>query len=201
MAFCLVFSIGATAQQLRPAATAAVTTTGGTNGQIALFNGPSSITNSIVYQTAAGIGINRIPQATLDVNGLALLRGDNYITGAKLATPAAGGNSHPLRFVAEAYNSSSKAVVQPYFQLQSEPTGNNSNSPGAIFTFLYNNGTGSSPAETGLYFNPDGTIHFSSAQTFPITQAPKDLRGQQVRPVRLVHRDRQVLSTSVCRHL
>ena len=154
-----------------------VTTTGGTSGQLPLFSGASTIVNSMIYQTTAGIGINRVPAATLDVNGTVFLRGDNTITVASAPTATKGAVSHALRFTGGAYNSSSKAVVEPYFQLQSEPSGNNTASPAATFNLLYNTGTASAPTETGFYINPNGTIHFAAAQTFPTGSGAGTITG------------------------
>lgn len=158
-------------------AVTAVTTTGGTNGQLPLFSGASTVVNSMIYQTTAGIGINRVPTATLDINGTVLFRGDNTITPASAISATAGSASHALRFTGGAYNSSTKAAVEPYFQLQSEPSGNNTASPAATFNLLYNTGTASAPTETGFYINPNGTIHFAAAQTFPTSSGAGTITG------------------------
>jgi hypothetical protein len=69
-------------------------------------------------------------------------------------------------FQASSYNSSTKAAALPAFQLQAEPTGNNTTAPAATFNLLYN-ANGGTPTETGLSFNGNGTIHFAPGQTFP----------------------------------
>jgi hypothetical protein len=66
-------------------------------------------------------------------------------------------------FLTEGYNSSSKAVVAPAFQLKAETAGNNTAAPSASFNLLYSNGSGT--VETGFHFNPSGTITFAPGQT------------------------------------
>jgi len=79
---------------------------------------------------------------------------------------AAGADSFPLNFQAEAWSSTANTVVVPLFQLQAEATGNNTPSPSATLNLLSSNGT-RAPAETGFSFNNNGTIHFAPGQTFP----------------------------------
>ena len=58
------------------------------------------------------------------------------------------------------------SVVAPRFQLQVEPTGNNTASPKETLNVLAS-ATASAPVETGLFINTNGTIHFAPGQTFP----------------------------------
>lgn len=152
-----------------PLATTNVTTTGGASGQVPVFNGTSSVVNSNIYSTSSGIGINHAPQPGLavDVLGKMVVRGIFDLGRVANATTSSGAVSNPLEFYAAVWNSSSGGQLNPFFQFQAEPTGNNTASTGATFNLLYNGpGTGAG-AETGFYINSNGTIHFASAQTFP----------------------------------
>ena len=144
-----------------------VITKGGTAGRLPLFTRPDRIQDSILYQNANGIGIGIAPTAALDVNGTTVFRGTASFLREALATPSAGARSFALQFQSSAFSSSTHAAVTPTFQFQAEPTGNNTKTPGAALHLLY--GTGSTPSESGFYINADGTIHFASTQTFPIT--------------------------------
>ncbi|MFT4111525.1 hypothetical protein [Silvibacterium sp.] len=145
-----------------------VTTPGGSSGYIPAFTGTTTIGSSIIQTNSTGVGIGRAPNGTLDVNGQIVARG--WLTMARLgnATTSAGSNSAPILFQTSGYNSSSKADQTPYFQFQANAVNNNTSTPGATLNFLYGNGT-SALADTGLYINSNGTIHFASAQTFPST--------------------------------
>ena len=150
-----------------PNAVTTVTTTGGTTGSVPLFSGASTIVNSNIFQGANGIGIGITGAATtLDVNGATTLRGDTTLLRTGTPTTAAGTPSHLLIFSAGAINSATSGLVKPSFQWRAEPTGNNTASPNATLNLLSSNGT-AAPAETGFFFNPNGTIHFASGQTFP----------------------------------
>jgi hypothetical protein len=143
------------------------TTTGGFSGYLPVFTGPTTISNSTIYQNADGIGINGIPYAALDVTGRTIFRGTMVVSRNGNATSAAGFGSVPLQFFANGWDSTINGPVQPVMQLQAEPSGNNTASPGATLNLLYSNGV-TNAAETGLYFNANGTIHFAAGQTFPI---------------------------------
>jgi hypothetical protein len=145
-----------------------VTTTGGTSGYLPVFTGKSTVGDSILYSSATGIGVGDVPNssAVFDVNGKSIWRGNLNISRTGNATASAGTNSFPISFDTMAYNSSLTADVSPVFYWQAEATGNNTASPGATMNLLYNKNSGTG-AETGLYFNPNGTIHFASGQTFP----------------------------------
>ncbi len=152
-----------------PDTTTNVTTTGGTSGYLPLFTGAAAITDSLVFQNTLGIGIGDVPNGALDVNGKSIFRGPLQVARIGNATTAAGVNSNPFAFFAQAYNSSTKANVGPYFELQAEPTGNNTATPGATLHLLYDNGSETTPPETGLSINANGTIHFATGQAFATT--------------------------------
>ncbi len=157
---------------ITPDGTSNVTTAGGTSGYLPVFTGTSSVGNSILYSSSTGIGVGDVPNssAVFDVNGKSIWRGLLNVSRAGTATTSTGYASFPMFFQASAWNTASKAALFPAFQLQAEPTGNNTATTGGTFNLLYaaNSGT---PAETGLYFNGNGTIHFASGQTFPGTGA------------------------------
>jgi hypothetical protein len=156
---------------ITPDATSNVTTPGGKSGYLPMFTGTASIADSIVFQNSLGIGIGDVPNGALDVNGKSIFRGPLQVARIGNATTAQGVDSNPFSFFAQAYSSSKKANVGPFFSLQAEPTGNNTSSPGATLNLLYNNGLSSANSETGFYFNTDGTIHFASNQVFQISSS------------------------------
>ena len=166
------YSAGVTPSVITPDGTSNVTTTGGTTGYLPVFTGTSSVGNSILFSSSTGIGVGDVPNssAVFDVNGKSIWRGLLNVSRAGTATTSKGYDSFPMFFQASAWNTASKAALFPAFQLQAEPTGNNTANTGGTFNLLYaaNSGT---PAETGLYFNGNGTIHFASGQTFPGTGA------------------------------
>jgi len=155
-----------------PDANSNVTTPGGTTGYLPVFTGTATVADSILFSTATGIGVGDVPNSTavFDVNGKSIWRGLLNVSRAGNATTAGGFDSYPMFFQASAFNSSTHAAVLPNFQLQVEPTGNNTASPGATFNLL-SSPTGGTPAETGLFFNSNGTLHFAPGQTFPGTGA------------------------------
>ena len=157
----------AEAATVSPDAAAAVTTPGGGSGYLSLFTGVSTVADSIVFQNTLGIGIGDLPNGMLDVNGKSIFRGPLQVARIGNATTAAGVNSNPFAFFAQAYDSSTKANVGPFFELQAEPTGNNTATPGATLHLLYDNGAEATPPETGLYINSNGTINFAPGQTLP----------------------------------
>ncbi len=162
------FAAAALTPDVIPAGDPPVTTAGGFSGYIPVFNSSSSIVNSMLYQNANGIGINGVAYAALDVSGRTIFRGTMVVSRNGNATSTSGVGSVPLQFWANDWNSTINGPVQPVMQLQAEPTGNNTASPGATLNLLYNNGTVLNASETGLYFNSNGTIHFATGQTFPI---------------------------------
>jgi hypothetical protein len=163
-------TVSAAAASASPDAGTTVTTTGGTATFVPLFNGASSIVNSEIVDTGTSVGIGGVPNAgaKLDVKGSMIMRGNMIVSRAGNATTSKGYPSYGFDFYANAYNSPTKTTYNPYFSLQSEPTGNNTTAPSATFNLLFSN-TGVPTAETGLYFNPNGTVHFATGQTFPGT--------------------------------
>lgn len=154
-----------------------VTTLGGTNGLVPVFNGTSTVANSLLYYSNGSLGVGRFPAAALDVQGKSIFRGGQVMSRSGDATTSAGATSSPLILQSSVFNTTNNAAVLPYFQLQVEPTGNNTAATGATMNMLYYSGIGAVPSETGLSFNPNGTIHFAAAQTFPITQGPAGPAG------------------------
>jgi hypothetical protein len=165
-------SANAAGGALPPSATD-VTTTGGTADYLPIFNGASTVIDSVLYQTGSGntakIGINTTtPAATLDVAGGATIRGLLNLPAAATATATAGADSRPFGLVASAYNSGSAASTNQVFHWQAEPVGNNTTSPSATLNLLF----AVAPAnatETGLKINSSGQITFATGQTFPGT--------------------------------
>jgi len=178
-AFALAGSItdtaGTTPAAVTSNAATTVTTTGGAANRVAKFSGANTVVNSLIYDNGTQVGIGTTsPSATLTVNGgltvdgISTLNGQAVLAAAGTATSSKSYPSQSIRFNTSAYNSSTKAVVPPHFQLQAEAINNNSASPGATFNLLAST-TSSTPTETGLYFNTNGTIHFAAGQTFPGT--------------------------------
>jgi hypothetical protein len=176
-------AVAAQSQKATPAVATAtpVTTTGGTNGLVPVFTGASTVGNSIIYANSTSVGIGLPPSVygVLDVGGQAIFRGAVSLARTGNATPAAGTNSYPFLFGFQYYNSAAKFVYNPSFSFQAEATGNNTANPAGTMNLLYYNGIGGVPKETGLYFNTNGTIHFSPAQTFPIAAGPTGPAGPQ----------------------
>jgi hypothetical protein len=170
-AFALAPTTSLAAAALTPGVTptagaAITTTTGGFSGYIPVFTSPTTIANSTIYQNANGIGINGVAYAALDVSGRTIFRGTMVVSRNGNATSTTGVGSVPLQFFANGWNSTINGPVQPVMQWQAEPTANNTAAPGATLNLLYSNGV-TNEAETGLYFNSNGTIHFAPGQTFP----------------------------------
>lgn len=136
-----------------PAASANVTTAGGTVNAIPLFTTATNIQNSILTQTG-----------TTTVN----VAGKLNLPALAAATAAAGKNSRPESFVASAFNSSTSAPVNQAFQLQAEAAGNDTAAPSGTLNLLYGSGA-TAPAETGLKISNKGLITFATGQAFPGT--------------------------------
>ena len=158
-----------------PDAVTTVTTTGGTTNKVAKFSGANTIVNSILYDNGTEVGIGTTsPTATLTVDGTIALDGTTTFNGAAVlgatgtATSTHSYSSQLLKAYTSAYNSSTKAVVQPRFEWQAEVKGNNTSTPAGTLNLLESN-TAASATETGFYFNADGTLHFAPGQTFPGT--------------------------------
>jgi hypothetical protein len=154
------------------ASSSTVTTTGGTSHYVPIFTGTTSIGDSQIYDAGTGVGIGDVPNkfAKLDVNGEMIMRGNMQVTRAGNATSSKGFPSYGFEFFSSAYNSSTKALDNPFFSLQSEPTGNNTSSPSATFNLLFSN-NGAAPAETGLSINSSGIINFANGQTFNLSSS------------------------------
>jgi hypothetical protein len=158
---------GSTPNALTPDTTSTVTTTGGTNLYLPKFSGTASIINSEIYDTGSSVGIGDAPASgiKLDVNGPLTVRGNTTLAQIGSAISSQAYASHGFGFVSSVYNSSTKVTDTPSFQLQSEPVGNNTGSTSATFNLLYGK-DGATPAETGLYINSAGVIHFVPGQPF-----------------------------------
>ncbi len=160
---------------ITPDAATAVTTTGGTANKLAKFSGSNTIVNSILFDNGTEVGVGTTsPTATLTVGGTMTVDGISTMNGQLLldaegtATASQAFSSEPFKLITSAFNSSSKSVVPPRFQLQAEVTGNDTASPNATLNLLASPNA-NAPTETGLYFNTNGTVHFASGQTFPGT--------------------------------
>jgi hypothetical protein len=156
-----------------PAVATTVTTTGGTANKVAKFSGTNTIVNSILFDNGTEVGIGTTsPTATLTVDGTLTIDGvstfNNYLqlspTGT--ATSSQSFDSQVFKLFASAFNSSSMTVVQPRFEWEVEPTGNNTATPNGTLNLLASPGA-PALAETGLFLNTNGTIHFAPGQTFP----------------------------------
>jgi hypothetical protein len=162
----------AAGQSVSPGAATDVTTTGSTGTFLPVFNGASTIIDSVMVQVGTGstakIGINTTtPTSTLGVNGAATI-GGLTLPAAGTATATAGTISHPLNLVASAFSSSSGAAVNQTFRWQTEPAGNDTATPSGTLNLLFGSGT-STPAETGLKIASNGYITFATGQMFPGT--------------------------------
>ena len=162
----------ATAQSVSPATATDVTTTGGTANYLPIFNGASTIVDSVLFQSATSpfkIGINTTtPASTLDVKGGGTIRGTLSLPATGKATATKGANSQPLNLAASAYNSSTPAAANQVFRWQAEPAGNDTATPSGTLNLLFGEGT-AAPAETGLHIASTGQITFATGQTFPGT--------------------------------
>jgi hypothetical protein len=158
---------------LAPAVAADVTTTGGTANYLPFFTGASTVLDSAVYQLGTGstakVGINTsAPTATLDVVGSGIIQGRLSLPPIGAATAGAGVNSEPFDLFASAFNSGTSTAVLQMFQIQAEPVGNDTATPGGALSLLYGSGGGAA-TETGLKIASNGVITFAGGQTFPNT--------------------------------
>lgn len=145
-----------------PAATAAVTTAGGTVNKLAKFSAVSQIASSQVVDTGTNVGIgNTAPAAKLDVTGNGIFRGSLSLPSTAAATATAGTNSSTLSLAGSAFNSSTKAATTQTFSWRVDPVGNNTATPTGKLNLLY----GTTP--TGFTISNKGIISFASGQTFP----------------------------------
>lgn len=144
----------------------------GTSGTIPKWTDNSGgLGNSVIVQSGTGstakIGINAAtPDATLDVNGSAIVRGNLNLPSSGNATAAAGLGSQLVAVTASAFNSATNAAVSQKFAWQAIPSGNNTANPGGAMALLY--GAGSNPIkQTGLSIAGNGQITFAAGQAFP----------------------------------
>src|SRR5579872_977514 len=131
----------------------------------------NTLGNSVFFQSGSGatakvgLGITS-PLATLDINGITLVRGTLETITKGVATPTKGYNSNAFDQEASAYNSSTAKAQMQHFEWQAEPTGNNTASPGATLNLLFGTDN-NAPAETGLKLSKSGVFTFAPGQTFP----------------------------------
>jgi hypothetical protein len=107
---------------------------GGTTDFIPLWTSSSTLGSSVLFQSGTGstakLGLNTTTPATLlDVNGAGTVRGTLSLPATGTATASAGKNSQPASLQASAFNSSTSAALNQTFNLQAEPTGNDTTSP------------------------------------------------------------------------
>ncbi len=167
-------AVGAISPAITPNVISNVTTTGGTLGFVPEFSGTSSVVDSPIFVNPSGaVGIGTTtPTATLTVQGAMTVVGTSTLNGQVLllpqgtATASKAFNSQFIKLSSSAFNSSSMSTVSPRFQLQVEPTGNDTASPNATLNLLAS-ATASAPVETGFSINTNGTINFAPGQTFP----------------------------------
>jgi hypothetical protein len=163
----------ATGSSVPPPASSNVTTTGGTVNTVPIFTTATNIQNSAITQTGSGttakIGIGTTaPAAALDVKGGEFVRGLFTLPSTATATATKGANSQPEVMIASVFNSGTSTAVNQKFQLQAEPSGNNTATASGTLNLLYGSGT-AAPAETGMKINNKGQITFATGQTFPGT--------------------------------
>ena len=146
----------------------------GTAGYLAAWaDNKGDLGNSIISQSGLGsnakIGINeKNPIFTLDLNGQELVRGLFEMATTNYANKNQGYTSNPINLESSAFNSSTNKYTLNHFQWQAEPTGNNTNMPGATLNLLYGTDP-AAPTETGLSLNGKGLFTFATGQTFPGT--------------------------------
>ena len=146
----------------------------GTADYIPLWTDNSgTLGNSILFQLGSGssarIGVNlKNPLATLDVNGTAAIRGTLEPITSGIATASKGFNSYPLDLEASSFSSTTHKAVMQHFEWRAEPTGNNTNKPGATLSLLFGQDP-NTPAETGLSLSDTGLFTFAAGQEFPGT--------------------------------
>jgi hypothetical protein len=129
--------------------------------------------NSVLFQLGTGssakIGINvKQPLTTLDVNGMTLIRGKLEPITQGIATASKAFNSNALDLEASSFSSTTQKAVMQHFEWQAQPTGNNTNNPGATLHLLFGQDN-ASPAETGLSLSSTGIFTFAPGQKFPGT--------------------------------
>jgi len=115
-----------------------------------------------IWTSSTNLGNSTISEVAGKVN----VKGTLQLPATGTATATGGKNSQPASLQASAFNSSTQAAVNQTFNLQAEPTGNNTSSPSGKLNLLFGSGSGT-PAETGLSIANNGSITFAPGQTFP----------------------------------
>ena len=154
-------------QTIMPLASGTVTGSG-TTGTVPLWTGTNTQGNSEIVQVGSDVGINEAtPVATLDVGGSANVRGELTLPPVAVATTASGHQSQLLELSSSAWSTTANAAVPQSFQFITQPTGNNTATPGGQLYLAYQNGTA---APTNLLsITNAGLINFASGQLFPGT--------------------------------
>ena len=134
----------------------------GTVNTLPLWDSTSDIVSSVVTQLGTGatasVGINTpTPATTLDVGGVATVRGALVLPQTGSATATAGTNSQPENLIASSYNSSTRKAVNQTFQFKAEPAANNTASPSGTLNLLFGAGT-ATPTETGFNIASNGNV-------------------------------------------
>ncbi len=181
-------AVAAISPAITPNVTSNVTTTGGTLGFVPQFSGTSSVVDSPIFVNTTGeVGIGTTtPTATLDVNGTALVSGALTASGVTAtgtvelaptgtATASTGYNSQFIKIYTSAYDSTTRAVVNPRFEWEAVPTGNDTSAPSATLNLL--SATTGGSTETGFHFNANGTINFAPGQTLPAVTGNETVTG------------------------
>jgi len=156
------------AVQAQPMAAISAPAGSGTAGYLPLWTAASALGNSAIYQSGSGasarIGFGTTtPASTVDVNGLATVRGGLELQSPN-ATASAGYNSPVLDLVGSTFSATGAEAIPQRFRWQVLVAGNDSTSPSARLALAY--GTTSTGA-TGLSISPKGIITFAPGQTFP----------------------------------
>ncbi len=154
---------GPTEPRPTPPPPANPTVTGiGTVNTLPLWDSTSDIVSSAVTQTGTGastyVGINvPVPATTLDVGGIATVRGALFLPPTGSATARAGTTSQAENLIASSYNSSTRKAVNQTFQFKAEPAANNTTSPSGTLNLLFG-ANGATPTETGFNIASNGNV-------------------------------------------
>jgi trimeric autotransporter adhesin len=159
-----------------------VTTTGGTAGYVPEFNGATTIVDSPIFVSGSNVGIgtttpsvpfevvgNTVFNGATTVNGNATYNGNFVLPAQGSATATTDSPSQVIKVNTAAYNSSTKAVVNPRFELQAFVSGNDTTNPGATLNLLAST-TSAGAVATGFSINTSGIVTFAPGQTFPGVQ-------------------------------
>ena len=161
---------------------------GGTADFVPLWTNSSGVLgNSALFQSGTGstakIGMNTTtPASTLDVKGVATVRGTLALPATGTATAAGGKNSQPVNLAASAFNSGTSSATTQNFRLQAEPTGNNTSSTGGTLNLLFASGTPQTrkPTKLGLLGRQhEEYVRRAKAANFDLLKV--SLTGDQVR--------------------